>query len=97
MHNALRMLSALCLTLFLLAGCDSDGGGGDSNTCKTGCENILACRASGYADSDLQNGPEFASQEACEALCAQYASTEGAACAARTKDCADLDDVCDVY
>lgn len=78
----------------LLSACDSDGG---SENCKTGCEHIQACRISGFADADLQQSPDYATQEACEAACAEHASSESAACAARTTDCAALDDVCDVY
>lgn len=91
----LRVAAVSAAALCLFVACEADSGKGAD--CKVGCEHIQACRLAGYDDSDLQEDPMFASQEACEAACAEYASDDDAACAARTTDCADLDDICDTY
>ena len=65
MNNALRMLGALGLTLFLLAGCDSDGG--TTIDCNASCQKINAC----FSTMDTSQ---------CVEGCNSVGSSQSAAC-----------------
>ena len=67
------------------------------------CRNIIACRSAGYDDDDLQYSSNFKDIIHCSDWCARglrdfpEEAAEKIRCGARTSDCTELDDFCDLF
>ena len=85
-----------------LVGCAEDEGESTDETIRVACEHIVQCRMQGYDDSDLQGNEDFQSVDRCVPAAQEYlkssdSAAEALRCASQRTDCAELDDVCDVY
>lgn len=80
------VLMSACLAM--VCGCD-DG----SSDCDRGCEHVMACKETGYDDSDLEN----MTMKDCLKYCEENTTAEVKECVLNTTDCFELDEVCDAF